>query len=396
MIIKPYVDAVATFLVNKDTIPPITLSLEGEWGSGKSSFMRQLQEAIKKESTLQKAKDPIYVKFNAWQHDKDDAMWAAFAVAFMQEIKKELSFVERQLARLRLIFKQLEWRSMVKDVIRYFAPASIIVVLIAVIAALLALIAQKYPVLADYAREISVNKKIKDMLGVFGYSSVGSAFLVFSYIIFKKLPEKMWSIPFLDMSRYVRNMDYNAKVAFLPKFHEGFRVIINALVPDTERRIFVFVDDLDRCDVPKAADLMQAISMMIPKDPRLIFILGMDSEKVAAGLAVKHQSLLQYYADGNDDNGLKESGMKYGKEFLEKFIQVTFTLPKPSQDYLDKYIDSLFIPETEKNRKNKDKSKFNSMYEIFMYILKFDLNPWLPKWLKKPKGYLDDDEVEIA
>ena len=41
---EPYVIAIAEFLVNPETKPPLTLSIEGEWGSGKSSFMKQLDE----------------------------------------------------------------------------------------------------------------------------------------------------------------------------------------------------------------------------------------------------------------------------------------------------------------------------------------------------------------
>ena len=39
---EPYVTAIAKFLLNEETKPPLTLSIEGEWGSGKSSFMKQL------------------------------------------------------------------------------------------------------------------------------------------------------------------------------------------------------------------------------------------------------------------------------------------------------------------------------------------------------------------
>ena len=41
-----YVMAMAEFLTNPQTKPPLTLSVEGEWGSGKSSFMKQLKQAI--------------------------------------------------------------------------------------------------------------------------------------------------------------------------------------------------------------------------------------------------------------------------------------------------------------------------------------------------------------
>ena len=36
---RPYVIAIAQFLTEEDTKPPLTLSVEGEWGSGKSSWL---------------------------------------------------------------------------------------------------------------------------------------------------------------------------------------------------------------------------------------------------------------------------------------------------------------------------------------------------------------------
>jgi predicted KAP-like P-loop ATPase len=42
----PYVTAIGEFLTNDQTKPPLTMSIEGEWGSGKSSFMKQLQKEI--------------------------------------------------------------------------------------------------------------------------------------------------------------------------------------------------------------------------------------------------------------------------------------------------------------------------------------------------------------
>jgi hypothetical protein len=125
---EPYVTAIAEFLTNPVTLPPLTLSIEGEWGSGKSSFMKQLQKAIVevsrqnfeqehrlkqrkqklkdeiknynakntlnklcafptlisiiKESlsislTKSKFKYPKTVWFNAWRHDKAEALWGS-------------------------------------------------------------------------------------------------------------------------------------------------------------------------------------------------------------------------------------------------------------------------------------------------------------------------------
>ncbi len=43
---SPYVAALSEFLTSPHTTPPLTLSIEGGWGSGKSSFMKQLKRAI--------------------------------------------------------------------------------------------------------------------------------------------------------------------------------------------------------------------------------------------------------------------------------------------------------------------------------------------------------------
>jgi KAP family P-loop domain len=43
---KAYVESVARFLESRSTRPPLTTSIEGEWGTGKSSFMKQLQKRL--------------------------------------------------------------------------------------------------------------------------------------------------------------------------------------------------------------------------------------------------------------------------------------------------------------------------------------------------------------
>jgi len=47
---KHYVEAIAEFLTAEGTLAPITLSIEGQWGCGKSSFMEQLKKEIRKKN----------------------------------------------------------------------------------------------------------------------------------------------------------------------------------------------------------------------------------------------------------------------------------------------------------------------------------------------------------
>jgi hypothetical protein len=138
----------------------------------------------------------------------------------------------------------------------------------------------------------------------------------------------------VNLRKYIRTPAYEDRIAFVERFHEDFRRIVDAYAG--KHKVYVFIDDMDRCEIPKAADLMQALNLLIADDPRLIFIVGMDREKVAAGLAVKYEKLLPFLmpaaSTGTPDaweSALRRFGRAYGYSFLEKFIQLPFQVPAP-------------------------------------------------------------------
>jgi hypothetical protein len=125
-----------------------------------------------------------------------------------------------------------------------------------------------------------------------------------------------------------------------------------------EKTVYVFIDDLDRCEVPKAAELMQALNLMMSTDRKgLIFIIGMDREKVAAGLAVKNEKLLPYlYASkmgqNADANRIDpQLGLAFGYNFIEKFIQIPFLVPSPAPENVERFFDKLAKAEAEPRRR---------------------------------------------
>jgi hypothetical protein len=131
----PYVRAMATFLTNPRTKGPLTISIEGEWGSGKSSFMLQLKNTLaaaasewsKKASEPVKA--PIVVWFNAWRNDKAEELWAAFALAILRELSGKLTFWGRWKAHWRLLRLRFDWRQGGWDFVRFLAPTLALAVL---------------------------------------------------------------------------------------------------------------------------------------------------------------------------------------------------------------------------------------------------------------------------
>jgi hypothetical protein len=132
---RPYIDAITAFLTSAETQPPLTMSIEGEWGSGKSSFMLQLEKAIRgpsrsdvfmqklpqsmgglglpgslkdASSSWLKQHQQITIRFNAWRHDKQDALWAAFALKFTTSLRKEVGPFMRLKGDISLFCKRLK------------------------------------------------------------------------------------------------------------------------------------------------------------------------------------------------------------------------------------------------------------------------------------------------
>lgn len=83
-----YVATLQSFLTHDRTTPPLTVSVEGEWGSGKSSFMQQLKRDLDDDGH-------VTVWFNPWRHEQDETLWASFLIEFFNQVSDQLSTRER-------------------------------------------------------------------------------------------------------------------------------------------------------------------------------------------------------------------------------------------------------------------------------------------------------------
>lgn len=179
-----------------------------------------------------------------------------------------------------------------------------------------------------------------------------AAYLALIFTIWLKVKDTLGNPLEINLKKYLRSPDYEGRVAFVEQFHADFKKIVNAYAGN--EKVFVFMDDLDRCEVPKAAELIKAVNLLIADDSHLIFILGMDRDKVAAGLAVKYQKILPFLtfqgaAIGNDSQFTGRLGVEFGHTFLQKFIQLPFRVPNPNPNTYEHFIRTISLyPSLEK------------------------------------------------
>ena len=322
---QPYVQAVYSFLLHPSTKPPFTLSVEGDWGTGKSSFLLQLEETLKSNKSKT-------VKFNAWRHDKVESMWAAFALHFIKELTDKLKWRDRIKANIKLNWHRFDWG---KGWFQVFKTC-LLFVFYSWIA---------FKIITNIPDASNNDLYVKNELNIsLILSWLGQAGIVVATLFFLSKVAYVVGNPFqTDLQKFIIRPNYEGNAAFIEEFHHDFGKTIDVLAKG-EEKIFVFIDDLDRAEVPKAAELMQGLNMMISNSPKLIFIIGMDREKVAAGVAAKYKDLLPFlisdHQELNTEAGLQQA-RAFGYNFLEKFIQLSFQIPQASELFTRDFIRSL-------------------------------------------------------
>jgi len=360
----PYAKALASFLTHPATEAPLAISIEGEWGSGKSSFIRQLEKHItERDAQKTQTRNPrsLMVKFNPWRHDREEALWAAFALDFLRQVREQRHFAPRWLCDLRLFFSRLSWSW--KSCIDLVRAAFLWLCYLSVPAAVVLLALFRG---ADYIRTAvgfltgqsptkSGGTSASTILDWGFRISGGAGCAVLVVYLLKSIKRLVGSPLEVDLQKHLKAPRYEGSVSFVERFHHDFPKVVDAYAG--KRRVYVFVDDLDRCQVPRAAELMQAINLMISDDPRLVFVIGMDWEKVAAGIAVKNTDLVKYLkrsvapkkTDATLESGPgfkdEDRALEFGRDFLEKFIQLRFALPRPAEEDIKRLLQTLSRPQ---------------------------------------------------
>lgn len=114
--------------------------------------------------------------------------------------------------------------------------------------------------------------------------------------------------------------EYAAKKESLNKFHQSLTEFV---AENTKKSPLVFfVDELDRCNPDYAVRLLECVKHLFSV-PNILFILSVDKTQL------EHSVNGFYGSDKFDSN-----------EYLRRFIDVEYSLPKPE---LEKYIEHLFV-----------------------------------------------------
>lgn len=338
---QTYVTVVKHFLTNDETEPPLTLSVEGEWGSGKSSFMSQLRKELEDEGETT-------VEFNPWKHEQQEALWASFALTFVESLKGSVPWYKRPLK-----FAVISWRRLRSEtsngVLAKFAGILAILTLVVLSGLFFSLYVGIDQIdTASAATELNLR---------FWLGTSGVVVSILATIDLSRRAYGVWATSVSkSFEKHLNDPSYRERTEFLQVFQSDLERILDVYAGDDP--VYVFMDDVDRCTVPKAADLMRSINLMVSKNSRLIFIIGLDRERVAAGIAAKHETILDYINDEPESN----EAIEFGYRYLEKFIQIPFVVPEPKREDIQKLVRKDMLDE-EITEQNTDEDDIKSIWQ---------------------------------
>jgi len=292
----PYVETLVDVCSSAST--PLTIGVFGTWGSGKTSLMKMVQKCLP--GTF------VTSWFNAWKYEKEQTIWRVLLLQVLTTIRTAIPDDKvddiQQLEDLKIsLYKpvdrekvggiKIEWGKMGTGMAEGALQVG----------------------LAFLPGGTVINDLVKEFRST---DKSGSAL------------EKVISAVHRESAKI--HID---QIEFLEQFYDRFTKLINTYVVSKERRLVVFVDDLDRCLPEKAIEVLEAIKLFVDV-PGCIFVLGLDPDVIARGVEIK-------YRDFNRSPGSQINNSIDGARYLEKIIQLPFQIPLIDPGGMENFIRSL-------------------------------------------------------
>ena len=283
-------------VINDESVLPITIGVFGDWGSGKSSILQIVKEEFDKDDD----QDSLCIYFNGWTFEGyDDAK-----AALLNSILKELEDNKKISAEIRDTIKEKSkklWKS-----IDWIRGAGMVMKNIA------------FPAVSAYFTgglnlfPLTIQKLIE-----WGDSP-------------EKIIEKLQSEEGKEIYKaFVKEgkvEDKNATNA-VAEFRKDFSELLEAT---NFKRLVVIIDDLDRCSPERIIENLEAIKLFL-NVPKTAFIIGADPRIVKYAIEYKYKNNKEIEEDNN----------RIVIDYLEKLIQLPYSLPRLSESEVETYISML-------------------------------------------------------
>jgi len=337
------INALAAILAHRSNNDHRTIGLLGDWGSGKSTWLDFLKDALKRTD-----QPFLFGDFNAWAYEHTPNLQAGIA----QEMIKALisppsnkNFLMQQWWKLKLkVTVAVEihgWPKIFVLLLKFLTailPASLLSLLI------IPLLTFNNSVTPTAA---ATTDEIKNIL-VLASGFISSAFLL-QKLFWSELKNIVASPHAIELLTYLRLPDYAKHLGEIPVMRttlEKFcRVRLKNMQENNYRMLFV-VDDLDRCTPDGIVKVLEAVRLILGIE-NVTVIIAVDQHIALAALALHYKDLAIHHKLANPRS--------IARDYLAKVIHLPIILTNPKDNDIKNYLEKLWANTTPQKMLNTRK-----------------------------------------
>ncbi len=302
---QPYIESLAELIIDPATRTPLTIGIFGQWGSGKTSLMQLIKQPVD-------AAGHKTVWFNAWKYEREElALWRVLILRTLDALRprkesgdpyssEELpdpgqKALLKDLDRLeQSVYSTVEWTELGKWTV-------------------------------DWAKALEGT--------VEGATEIALSLVPGAAPLVELLRQARTTVKGDEVAPLTEAFQREAQefrreqLRSVEQFINTFEQTIDKYLVATNRRLVVFIDDLDRCLPERTVEVLEAIKLFLDV-PGCIFVLGVDPAKVQEGIRLRYHAA-QTTADSVN--------------YLEKIIQVPFILPDIDFQDMRSFVEQLQV-----------------------------------------------------
>ncbi|MNO72394.1 KAP family P-loop domain protein [compost metagenome] len=270
------------------------------------------------------------VWFNAWHHQKEEALLAAMLSAIRDQAIPGWLHFEGLTYRLRLLWIRGR-RYWLLSLVVAFAVGLLLTYPISALNSWFALIGDLGRLLIGDAKSTPAEGDLLIHLRTVGLTAGVLAPLVTALLRLRAFGVDPGALV-ASLSNRASVRDLGVQASFRQRFAVEFGEVTAALEP---RNMLVMIDDLDRCRPEAVLEVMEAVNFLVSSG-RVFVVLGMARERVEACVGLAFEKVAQEMVGSesahggheNDADRARQVRREYARQYLEKLINIEVPMPQ--------------------------------------------------------------------
>jgi hypothetical protein len=308
---KPFANAIAGIIDSPKTATPLVMAINAQWGAGKTTLGQMIKRRLETKSAADGFAPHVTCWFGAWMHDDAPTLPAALVAEVARVAGRSRSLWRRIANPLPSSLATAGERKFRKG-IRYAE-------LLVVVVAFLLMVSWVGFYVFGPALGLSVNVVFVRRPGGIAYLVGLIALAIFLYQLLAAILPAAESV-----GEFTRDPQTAAKSASMQEVRRQLGRLIEQATPRGSKFV-IFIDDLDRCRPPRSVDILEAVNQLLDHSGVVVVLMG-DMQVVAKCAEIKYKALATSESTATTNQSSVYSST-FGRNFLQKIIQLQFDLP---------------------------------------------------------------------